>query len=338
MSKRFWLLIRVVFIVFIISSGVCVFAQGKDPNAAEVLRCYKESLSWVQSVSMKIDMVVDVSENHPNKSFCPYETHLIFRRDHDRTEWIGQRLLFDEQGNVDPLNSRVIKQIMTGELYVDLQANLLSTPLKTPPPRAMISRDYKMVQEIFLDSPGNGGPIFGKMFGSSRKGVVELLAGAAELRLRDVREDIGGTSCYVLEATTKHGRVTAWIAPEKGYNALKWVIHKTSGDLYDERPISSNSWTAVFDSVELQKVGDVFVPKGGVFTNTIEHTDGSTIFDRIEYKTSDIRLNPDFDALGAFKIDLPDGTWVYMREDPGVRYVWQNGKIVPYKEPDSDED
>jgi hypothetical protein len=40
-------------------------------------------------------------------------------------------------------------------------------------------------------------------------------------------------------------------------------------------------------------------------------------------------LYPDFDALGAFKINLPNGTRVFVEESPGVRYVWQDGEIVP---------
>jgi len=141
----------------------------------------------------------------------------------------------------------------------------------------------------------------------------------------------------VLEATTEHGKVTAWIAPDKGYSALKWSIHKTGDDLFNDRPISSKSWLAVFDAVELQKVGDVFVTKDGNFTLTIKGTDGTTRVASYKYETSDIQLNPDFDILGAFKIDLPDGTRVYMKEYPGIHYIWENGKIVPADDPTFEE-
>jgi len=78
--------------------------------------------------------------------------------------------------------------------------------------------------------------------------------------------------------------------------------------------IKLDSWTAVFDSVKLQKVDDVFVPKGGAFTLTIEKTDGNTTVLNYEYKISNTQLNPDFDALGAFKIDIPNGLPVFHRE------------------------
>jgi len=331
MIKKYYLLLSIVFIV---STGICAFGQTKDTNAEEILHHYKDSLSSLQFVSMKIEVNCDVDANHPNKWFCPYERHFIFRRDNDRTEWIGQQLIFDEHGNVNPLYSQVIKKIMTGELY----ANVLSTTLNASSPRAvLITKDYKADQEALLDDPGHGSALFGRIFGNSRKSVAELLGEATNLHLRDEQENINGISCYVLGATTEHGKVTAWIAPDKGYNALKWTIQKSNRDLFNNTPIVSKEWSAVFDAVELRKVGVVFVTTGGILTLTIEKTDGSTDIDCYKYRVSDIQLNPDFDASGAFKVTLPDGTRVYVEEAPGVKYIWQDGKIVPVEDVTFDE-
>jgi hypothetical protein len=40
-------------------------------------------------------------------------------------------------------------------------------------------------------------------------------------------------------------------------------------------------------------------------------------------------LNPDFKALGAFKISFPEGTEVTHQDIPGLRFRWTNGKFVP---------
>ncbi|MHC4159100.1 MAG: hypothetical protein ACYSSO_08480 [Planctomycetota bacterium] len=323
MIKKFYLFIG---IVFILSGGLCAFGQANDPNAAEVLRRYAQSLSYLQSVpiSMKIQIEIDVDANHPNKWYCPYERHFLFLRDGERAEWRGQLLIFDDQGNEDPNKSRVIKQIMTGELY----ANVIGTLLNAPPRAVSITRDYKEAQENLLDDSEYGGPLFGRIYGNSHKNVAELLSGDPNVYLRDEQENINGVPCYVLEATTEHGKVTAWIAPEKGYNALKWSIHKTSGNLYDDRPLSSNSWLAVFDAVQLQKVSDVFVTTGGCLTHTIDRPERQSV-STDKYKVSEVQLNPDFDILGAFKVNLPNGTRVFMKEYPAIRYAWQNGKIAP---------
>lgn len=315
---------------FVVLSGVCVFGQDKDPNAAEVLCHYRKSLSYLQSVSMKVDTKITQGANSDKPNY--FETSIIFRRGHERTEWIGQVSVFDNHLNVDPNRSYIIKEIMTGSRGLSVLNSI-----NKPPKRAMISENYDEAQKRFLDAPKYGGPLCGRIYGNSHKSVAELLSGDPNVYLRDERENINGVPCYVLEATTEHGKVTAWIAPDKGYSALKWSIHKTGDDLFNDRPISSKSWLAVFDAVELQKVGDVFVTKDGNFTLTIKGTDGTTRVASYKYETSDIQLNPDFDILGAFKIDLPDGTRVYMKEYPGIRYVWKNGQIVPADEPTFDE-
>jgi hypothetical protein len=319
MTKKFYLLLGVVFIV---STSVCAFAQGKDPNAAEVLRRYKESLSYFQSISMKIDIEIRASES--DRKYAPRKEIFVFRRDHDRTEWIGESLVLDKDGRVDPSISFVLNEVMTGEYY----GSVIGT-INEFPRLATIRKDYKERQKRKFDDPEHGGALLGKMFGNSHKGIAELLGEAAGLYLRDEQENISGVSCYVLEATTKHGKVTAWVAPEKGHNALKWSIHKTSGDLFNKRPIYSDSCLAVFDSVEVQKVNDVFVTTGGCLTYTVNFADGRTNVSHHKYKVSEVDLNPDFEALGAFAFNLPDGTRVSVEEYPGVRYIWQSGKIVP---------
>jgi len=48
------------------------------------------------------------------------------------------------------------------------------------------------------------------------------------------------------------------------------------------------------------------------------------------HKRTNIDLNPDFEAIGAFVPDFPEGTRVYLEDAPGIRYIWQNGKLVPH--------
>ncbi|HUU17009.1 MAG TPA: hypothetical protein VMW72_07665, partial [Sedimentisphaerales bacterium] len=60
----------------------------------------------------------------------------------------------------------------------------------------------------------------------------------------------------------------------------------------------------------------------------IEKTDGNTTVLNYEYKISNTQLNPDFDALGAFKIDIPNGLPVFHREFPAIKYFWQDGRLV----------
>lgn len=312
-------------IVIVISNGICVFGQNRDvTDSTEILLRYKESLSWIQSVSMKIDIIKTGPKGFSDKP--PYQKRsLTFCQDGNRIEWIAQITPFNNRGNPDLANSYITKDIFTGRRYLNVTSNI-----DKPPMHAIISDNYE--EDIKKQNHPNFGGVFqGRIFGNDYKSIPVFLSSAPNVFVRDSIETIDGTLCHVLEATTKYGKVTMWVAPEKGYNALKWIIHKSRDDFFDETPISNiklDSWTAVFDSVELQKVDDVFVPKGAVFTLTIKNTDGNTRVTRYEYKISNIQLNPDFDALGTFKIDLPDGTPVLHREFPSIKYVWQNGRLV----------
>jgi len=331
MSRKYYLLLCMAFVAF---SDVCVFGQDKDPNAAEALRHYKESLSYLQSVSMEVDVESSGKRYDPNSGHGRprRKANYIFRCDRGRTEWVGQSLLLDHLGNVDPVGSRRIQIIITKKCYF----YVLGAPEELPSSALMIINDYEDHQKRAIDAPELGGPLGGRIFGNNHKSVAELLSESTNLYLRKEQENINGVPCYVLEARTKHGKVTAWVAPEKGYSTLKWMIHKTNDDLFDDRPISLNSWLAVFDAVEVRQANDVFTTTGGILTLTFDYPDGRKVsWDK--YKVSGIQLNPDFEALGAFKIDLPNGTRVTVEDSPGIRYVWQDGEIVPADDPTFEE-
>jgi len=310
-------------IIIVVSNGTCVFGQNKDViDSTEIVRRYKESLSWIQSVSMKIDIKTG-KEGIPGDP--PNQTSLTFRQDGNRVEWLARVTPFGNQR--DPVLGKgyVTKDIFTGSRYFNLANNI-----GMDPPNAIISDNYEEDFTRKQAHPKFGGVLQGRIFGSDYRSIPALLS-AHKVSVRDNPETIDGTLCHVLEATTKYGRVTVWISPEKGYNALKWVINKSRDHFFDKTTLSDiklDSWTAVFDSVKLQKVDDVFVPKGGAFTLTIEKTDGNTTVLNYEYKISNTQLNPDFDALGAFKIDIPNGLPVFHREFPAIKYFWQDGRLV----------
>ena len=331
MSRNFHLLLGMAFVAF---SGICVFGQDKDPNATEVLHHYRESLSYLQSVSMEVDVESSAERYDPNlgPGHRMRKANFIFQRDRGRTEWIGQSLLFDHQGNVDPNGSRCIQITITEQCYL----YVLGPHIEMPSHALMIANDYEDDQKLALDAPELGGPLGGRIFGNNHKSVAELLSESTNLYLQKEQENINGIPCYVLGAKTKHGRVTVWVAPEQGYNALKWMIHKTNGDLFGDRPISLNSWLAVFDSVEVRQANNVFTTTGGILTLTFDFPDGRKVSWN-KYKVSSIQLNPDFEALGAFKIDLPNGTRVVVDDYPGISYIWQDGEIVPADDPTFDE-
>ena len=325
-NKTIWLLFLIFFLEF--GNELTCGVETADIKTRQLLERYRQSLSWQESVSMKV--VIESSGDIDGQMIPSIsERTFTFRRDHERAEWLGKILEKDVNNVVDLDKCHVIKTIMDGNSFARL-----SSGLDRPPIGAFINRDkefYRTFLNRLLCHPINGGPLWGRMFGSNYKNVADLLIESGNVQLHKNRENINGSVCYVVEAITRYGKVTAWIAPEKGYNALKWSIQKEPGDLFNDGPVTVSSWLAEFVADDLQKVGDFWVTKVGRMTFSIRYNDEYPIKTKItkhKYKVSDIQIGPDFEALEAFKIDFPDGTPVQIKQAPGVRYVWQNGKPV----------
>lgn len=308
----------------------------EEPDAEMILRRYEQSVSYMQSVSMKVDVNARQLQPPERPDFTGYaEYHFVYRRDGKRCEWVGKSLGFDDKSEL--VNNNVIMHIFQADRYIHAIG-----PADGPADAVFLTRRFEGEQELQRDAPSLAGPLGGNIFGNNHKNVVQLLGDANDLGVCDNLEIVNGVPCYVLGATGKYGKVTAWIASERGHNAMKWVVEKSPHHLFDGERFSTRwpetkKWIAAFDLIETQKVGDRYLPKKALFTHTIEQKDGTRKVFGFDYEISDVRLNPDFVTLEAFRIDLPDGTRVYVEEAPGVKYVWQNGKIVPVEDVTFDE-
>ncbi|MHC4657328.1 MAG: hypothetical protein ACYS91_20255 [Planctomycetota bacterium] len=283
------------------------------------------------------DVDINNERHRSDEEIFPQKIDVVFRRDrqNNRVEWLGKRFVYGLQNNVDLASSRVVKTIADGNIFVDLQAeNLLD---EYYPSRIMLLHYYKERQGSLLGNPNSGGPLFGKMYGNNYISIADSLGQSSDLYIYDKKEKINGVACFILEGTSEYGKVTAWIAPEKGYSAMKWVIEKSSQSLFDNTPLSTK-WPSVesgkdiFTLKELHEVKvegkTVFVPKRAHFTHITNFRDVTKNVDEYEYQTSDIQINPDFEALGAFKIDFPEGTRVFNKDNPNLIFRWKNGKPV----------
>ena len=318
----------------IVITSTCLLSQTQKLSSAGALQRYRESLSYLQSVSMNIVANVDSNDNE----FFPQTSDFVFRQDmkSNRAELLGKHLVYDSSGELSLLVSSSIKDIADGNMLARLQNDFFNKEAARSR-FIMLRYNYKEKLKEILENPNSGGPLFGKMYGSNYKSVADLLGESTDLHILDKKEKINGVACFVLEGKSKYGKVTAWVAPEKGYNAMKWVIQKDPHHLFDGAAISKKwprieGWQAIFDVKELHEVigedNTVFAPKLAYFTFTINFRDGTKNIDHFEYKTSDIKLKPDFEALGAFKMDFPDGIKVFNEDFPGGRFKWENGKPV----------
>lgn len=311
--------------------GTLAFSPSLGADLSDILTRYRESLSYLHSVSLHVTVVV--SSTSGDSTLFPQTLDYTFRYDRDtrRAEWAGRQLIHGEETHID---SEFIQDVADGQMFVSVESDrIVAPPVQTR--RAILWYDYKERLASLYENPNWGGPVFGTMYGSGHGSVADLLAQSGDLHFRNERETINGVPCVVLAGTSEYGTVTAWIAPEKGHSVMKWTIEKApqhlfAGDSISRQRLSVENWQVTFEVKKTQEIAaqdsTVYVPELAVCTHRIDRRDKIADVDTYEYKISDVQLNPDFAALDAFRIEIPEGTRVFNRDAPGLRFEWKDGK------------
>lgn len=162
---------------------------------------------------------------------------------------------------------------------------------------------------------------------------AKLLLESETLRLRPEMEQVDGFACYVVEGDTPSYYYTVWIDPQNGYLHRKIICEG-----YQKNIPYGGSWI-VKSGIEVTDVKIVYFEGIPVVTEAKryffnERTDGNTLDAIAQEKMSNVVWNPDFESMGAFKMDkVPDGTRVIYKVNDihktGVKFHWQGGRIVP---------
>jgi hypothetical protein len=177
-----------------------------------------------------------------------------------------------------------------------------------------------------------GGPLVGRVFGSDHHSVYDLLTGAFNVIMHDTVTKVLGHDAYLLDADTRYGRVKAWISPDAGCNCLKWEIVKVQNQFYRDGTTTSDpltDWVAAYEAEQVEQIDGRYVTTQAKFVLTV--TDGDTQLSNVtyHYKLANIDFDPDYEAMGAFGIPLPEGTVATHKDVPGQRFIWTNGRFVP---------
>jgi cytochrome c biogenesis protein CcmG/thiol:disulfide interchange protein DsbE len=161
------------------------------------------------------------------------------------------------------------------------------------------------------------------------KHFAEEMLESETLRLRAEMEQVDGFDCYVVEGNTLEGHKTVWIDPQNGYLHRKMTCE---GDPNDPNNLPGDEVTNV--KIEYLDGIPVATEAERYFFHKLKPNDGNTPNAIWHEKMSNIVWNPDFESLGAFKMDkVPNGTRVIYRvndlDKTGVKFHWQDGRIVP---------
>jgi hypothetical protein len=334
-----------VFLVIIASISLIGASQAVSvtnvPDIEEILSSYEGSIANINS--MMESCAFETKAEHKVlgiRGLIQTTDNIVFIRDKNRFDVTKDVLHFDEEDNVKDNVTAVknirFRQVMNGKesLYYH-NAN----PQK-PPPHVRLSitnaeetkKSYAILGEIrALDGylPGDGGT-----------SLAKILRGASSLRLRDTMEAVEGHEVHVMEAKTPHGDYTLWIDPEYGFMPRRITVCKTDNDLLDGKPVNTyltggsspddhlQRSTTTIDSIEIKKIVDIFLPVAGKITNTLTYSSGKKITFTSNHKRTNIDFNPDFQAINAFIMDVPNGTRVFHKLIPQIRFKWMNGSAV----------
>lgn len=308
-----------IFFMFLCSS---LLGETLQMDANKGLEKYRESIRLLEKISMQVEMESKWTDHAEDES-GRRSINFIYRQDGSDFQWEGESLSLDKKGEIDPIASPRMQDIATGNEYHYVHGPALEDPFYV-----RISRDNDSRLKELLDDPDHGGFLRGRIFGNNHNSIADLLGQSQNLRLLDGCEIINEMECMVLEGQTQYGLAKVWISPEKGYSAIKWSLHKTKQSLFNDKPIEGEDWIAIYEVNEIESFDNCYVASSGRFTLKMKLNSKEESIDESIFTISNIEINPDFKAMGAFQLDVPDGTRVFLSDSPGIRYEWSNGKII----------
>jgi hypothetical protein len=196
---------------------------------------------------------------------------------------------------------------------------------------AYFSHD-KNLREILLKYDSKSSFLDGLLPGGIEH-LATIMLKSSNLSLKPEKENIDGRPCYVMEATGKYGYYKLWVDPDCGYNIRRAIMRKKLGDIMEDGDVLSKEGTEaieiIVDQIKLENFNGVWFPVEGTAVNNQVYK-GKEYHYQYVASRSNIKWNPDFEEIGAFKMDLPDGAFIRNDEMPGILYEWQDGRIIPY--------
>ncbi len=191
--------------------------------------------------------------------------------------------------------------------------------------------------------PNYGGFLDGYFNASDNRRLIEIVLESPSIRYLRA-ETVGGDACDVVGTETPYGRVTFWLASNRGHSVRKMEYHKKAGDLLasgrpmsmprqeaDENEPRLDTFSMILEEVEVKNLEGAWVAVGGKLTQVDRYSDGAEYLDVFTCTRDRIELTPAFDGTDAFKIDLANGATIANWDEPkssGLRHIWRDGDVV----------
>jgi len=254
----------------------------------------------------------------------------VFRQDGERID-LTKRLLSTIDGEENPF--KISRQIWNGTLFF-----LRSKSVKVEKHNAYFTRDKSIsnitreveLKDSFLDGifPGSGG-----------KHYSSAMLESDDLVLQQKMEEVNGHPCFVVESRGKLGHYKVWIDPEAGYNLRKAIIRRGPSDSSEKEKLPSDvifiptkSFDFVAQNIEVKSIDGVWFPVAGTVEQCLVLGDNEASRWQSAASRGNIIWNPDFDKMGAFRMDLPEGNRIRNNDVPDKQFVWYDDKPQPLEQ------
>ena len=166
--------------------------------------------------------------------------------------------------------------------------------------------------------------------------IDKVLEDSKNLSVRKTMAKVNGAKCYVINGATKYGRILLYIDPGHGYNIAKAKIIIKTGDIRlgtkDKIVPEGESNRITLEDVRFEKISGTWFPMEADTVAVVKYANGGGTQIKTHVKRTELILNPDHQALGAFRPVLPDGAVVYLTNFKGIdvnkKYTWQDGAVI----------
>ncbi|MHC4395685.1 MAG: leucine-rich repeat domain-containing protein [Planctomycetota bacterium] len=291
-----------------------------------VLKFQKTTSTWPKAFAIEAESYSDVTEDDQKSEQFLYKYR--YRRDHEATDVGYSKFKIDEEGKY------ISEPIYRNRAIIGRDGEAISYYGSDITPKDVIFTINSSKKEAdYTRAQLNGAQALDGYLAGDDVFLSELLIAASDLKLHDRMESIDGVECYIVEAHTDHGHYTVWFDPTHGYLPRRAVVEKRADDIYShnrhlsDTPLSEFHFT--MDSVKFKNVDGTFIPIECEL-NEDWHTRGHLIKIRRKYKRTKIEFHPDFDVIGAFKPEIPNGTRVNHQDfvEAGISFEWYNGRPI----------
>ncbi|GEM_PF-4144110 len=181
---------------------------------------------------------------------------------------------------------------------------------------------------LILHSESFGTFLDGRFFATLPMDWIEIVESVAGDALGPTPAEIDGHACWFIFAETPYGQFKLWVDPEYGCLLRRAEVVILPGHQFGGEPVGEDSMFRRVEfeitDVELADVEGRFVSVAGRRTHIRYPTaeDAGPSISTHHARRSNFDFSPDFDALGAFKVDLAQGGVVQHAELPGLKLIW----------------